>query len=123
MAPVALESAEAIPMAQPGTVGSDILRWLRLSRMRFTLSGTIAGAGLVAGLKSRGLGTLDLVEDGAVAGVQHDAGDREQRAICRLVHQVAPYGEDMLARSELRAAQPGVLAQRLDRLLGERLAQ
>ena len=54
---------------------------------------------------------------GAVAGVQHDARGRQQRAVGAFVHQVAAHREDMLARPKLPAAQAAVLAQPFDRLL------
>ena len=71
----------------------------------------------VARLQRSRLGALDLVEDAAVAGVQHDARHRQQRLVGVLVHQVAAHREDVLARAEFLAAQAAVLAQRLDRLL------
>jgi hypothetical protein len=49
--------------------------------------------------------------------VQHDAGNRQQRLVSRLVHQVAAHREDVLTRPEFLAAQAAVFAQRFHRAL------
>ena len=63
------------------------------------------------------LGPFELVEDGAVAGMEGDAGRSEQGAVGGLVHQIAPDREDVLAGTQLTAAQAAVLAVPFDRLL------
>ena len=67
--------------------------------------------------KCRGFGALELVEDGAVARVECDAGGSEQRAVRGFVHQVPPDSENMLPRTELPSSQPAVLAEPFDCLL------
>ena len=115
IAAVAVEAAKAVPELQP--VARRVPRRRGSAGCRGHDGPLVLDRPFAARVQLGGFGPLDLVEDRAVARVQHDAGGREKRAVGVLVHEIAAHREDMLARALLTAAHPAVLAKRFDRLL------
>src|SRR5690606_16849420 len=120
MPTVALEAAEPVPVFKPLAVRGNAFRkegGNLLSRVVLWEGRRIMGREFIPRLQCGGLGTLDLIEYRAVAGMQHNPGHGQQRTVSRLVHEVASHSEYMLARAEFLATQPAVLAKRLDGML------
>src|SRR5690606_23115714 len=105
----ALATGERAPVLMPLTVRGHDFRMEGgnlLSRVVLWEGRRIMGREFIPRLQCGGLGTLDLIEYRAVSGMQHNPGHGQQRTVSRLVHEVAPHREYMLARAEFLATQP-----------------